>query len=302
MAQIIQSSVNFSEGRRLDVIEQIMAVVKETPGVSVLSLSYDHDHNRSVLTFIGDLPAMEEAAFRLTAKAAQLIDMEIHRGGHPRMGATDVIPFIPIKDVTMAECVELAHRVGKRIGDKLEIPVYLYEEAATTPQRSSLADVRRGEYEGLKELIQNPDRIPDYGPAAMHKNAGAVAVGARRPLVAFNANLNTPDLQTAQKIANAVREKSGGLKNVRAIGLYLADRNITQVSMNLVNCNETPIYRVLELVKAEAARYGAHVIETEIVGLCPQKYLFDSLAYYMQLHTFNESQVVENRIQHPRGC
>jgi glutamate formiminotransferase len=301
MAQIVECAVNFSEGRRIDVIEEIVGTVKTTPGVDVLGLSYDNDHNRSVLTFIGDLPSVGEAAFRLVAKAAEVIDMESHQGGHPRMGATDVIPFIPIQDVTMAECVELARQVGHRIGEKLQIPVYLYEEAATTPTRRNLADVRKGEYEGLKELVKTPERIPDFGPVKLHPSAGAVAVGARRPLVAYNVNLDTPDLKAAKQIANAVREKTGGLKNVKAIGLLLAERNLTQVSMNLVNCDETPLYRVLELVKAEAARYGASVVETEIVGLCPQQYLIDTLNYYMQLHSFSEDQIIENKISKVRG-
>lgn len=301
MAQIVQSAVNFSEGRRPEIIAEIEKAVGEVPGVDVLSVSHDYDHNRCVLTFIGDPASAGEAAFRLTAKAAELIDMETHRGGHPRMGATDVIPFIPITGVTMADCVELARRVGHRIGEELHIPVYLYEEAATKAARRNLADVRRGEYEGLKDLIRTPERTPDFGPQQMHPRAGAVAVGARRPLVAYNINLDTTDLTAAKRIANAVREKSGGLRNVKAIGLLLEDRQLTQVSMNLVNCDETPIYRVLELVKAEAARYGARVVETEVVGLCPQKYLLDALNYYMQLHTFTAEQIIENKILSVRG-
>ena len=296
MPQIVQSAVNFSEGRRTDVIEAIALAVKNTPGASILGTSYDYDHNRCVLTFIGDLQSAGEAAFRLAAKAAELIDMEEHVGGHPRMGAVDVIPFIPIQEVSMEECVALANHVGRRIGEELKIPVYLYEEAATTPARRNLADVRRGQYEGLKELIKTPQRKPDFGPQGLHPSAGAVAVGARRPLVAYNVNLDIADVKAAKQIANAIREKTGGLKNVKAIGLKLEDRNQVQVSMNLTNCDETPIHRVLELVKAEAARFGARVVETEIVGLCPQKYLLDALNYYMQLHTFTDEQVIENKI------
>lgn len=212
------------------------------------------------------------------------------------MGAVDVIPFVPVSGVDMADCVELAREVGKLIGEELHIPVFLYEEAATTPARKSLADVRRGEYEGLKELIKTEERRPDFGPQAMHPTAGAVAVGARRPLVAYNVNLDTPDLSVAKRIANAVREKTGGLKNVRAIGLYLEDRNQTQVSMNLINCDETPIYRVVELIKAEAARYGTRITDTEVVGLCPQAYLLDAVRYYLQMHDFANDQVTENKI------
>ncbi len=296
MQQIVQSAVNFSEGRRIEVIEEIVAAVKGSPGVSILDYSYDFDHNRCVLTFCGAPEAMGEAAYQLVAKAAQLIDMEKHKGGHPRMGATDVIPFIPTTGVDMAECVELARSVGRRIGEELQIPVYLYEEAATSPLRKNLADVRRGEYEGLKELINSAERAPDFGPQKMHPTAGAVAVGARRPLVAYNVNLDTDDIKVAKNIANAVREKTGGLKNVRAIGLKLQDKNRVQVSMNLVNCEETPIHRVIELIRAEAARYGACITDTEIVGLCPQAYLLDALCYYLQLHSFSAEQITENKI------
>lgn len=301
MAQLVQCAVNFSEGRRAEIIAQIESAVRETPGAAILGTSHDYDHNRCVLTFVGDLQAVGEAAFRLAAKAAELIDMEVHRGGHPRMGATDVIPFIPISGVTMADCVELARSVGRRIGEELQIPVYLYEEAATSAARRNLADVRRGEYEGLKAAIHTAGRAPDFGPKQLHPSAGAVAVGARRPLVAYNINLDTGDLAAAKNIAAAVREKSGGLKNVKAMGLLLEERGITQVSMNLVNCDETPIHRVLELVKAEAARYGTRVVETEIVGLCPQKYLLDALSYYLQLHTFSSEQVTENKIRQISG-
>ena len=296
MQPLVQSAVNFSEGRRPEVIEAVISAVKSTPGVSILDYSYDHDHNRCVLTFAGAPDDVGEAAFRLAKKAAELIDMEKHQGGHPRMGATDVIPFVPLVGVEMAQCVALARAVGQRIGEELHIPVYLYEDAATTPARKNLADVRRGEYEGLKELIKSPARTPDFGPSLMHPSAGAVAVGARRPLVAYNVNLNSSDINVAKKIANAIREKTGGLKNVRAMGLFLEDRNQVQVSMNLVNCDETPIHRVVELIKAEAARYGATITDTEVVGLCPQAYLLEALRYYLQMHTFTGDQVTENKL------
>ncbi|MDW7650072.1 MAG: glutamate formimidoyltransferase [Bacillota bacterium] len=296
MQQIIQSAVNFSEGRRTEIIDAVIAAVRATPGVTVLDYSHDHDHNRCVLTFAGAPRDVGEAAFRLAQKAAELINMEEHQGGHPRMGATDVIPFIPVTGVTMEDCVALAKDVGRRIGAELQIPVFLYEEAASSPARRNLADVRRGEYEGLKELIKSAERAPDFGPQKMHPRAGAVAVGARRPLVAYNINLDSSDLTVAKKIAKAIRERTGGLKNVRAIGLYLEDRNQVQVSMNLVNCDETPIYRVVELVKAEAARFGARVTDTEVVGLCPQAYLLEAVRYYLQMHTFSDDQVTENKI------
>jgi glutamate formiminotransferase len=296
MQSIVQSAVNFSEGRNKDVVEDIVATVRNTPGVTVLDYSHDYDHNRAVLTFAGAPNDVGEAAFRLAKRAAELIDMEKHTGGHPRMGATDVIPFVPVTGVNMAQCVELAQSVGKRIGEELQIPVFLYEDAATSPARKNLADVRRGQYEGLKELIKTEERRPDFGPQAMHPKAGAVAVGARRPLVAYNVNLDSADIEVAKKIANALREKTGGLKNVRAIGLFLEDRNQVQVSMNLLNCDETPIYRVVELIKAEAARYGARITDTEVVGLCPQAYLLEAARYYLQMHSFTVDQVTENKI------
>jgi glutamate formiminotransferase / 5-formyltetrahydrofolate cyclo-ligase len=296
MVQFVEGIINFSEGRRIDVIEKIIDEVRSTPGAIILDYSHDEDHNRSVVTFMGDLEAVGEASFKVASKAAELIDMEKHQGGHPRIGAVDVIPFVPASGVSMEECVELARVVGKRIGEELKIPVYLYGEAAAVPERRSLPYVRRGQYEGLKESIRLPERAPDFGPAVMHPTAGAVAVGARPPLVAFNVNLDTADLDIAKKIAAAVREKTGGLKNVRAIGLKLKQRNQAQISMNLVNCDETPIYLTLELVRIQASRYGTRVVETEIIGLCPQRYLFEALRYYMQMPSLSEEQILELRI------
>ncbi len=296
MNKVIESVINFSEGRDEQVIEQVVGAVRETPGVKVLDYSYDADHNRCVVTFIGEPDAVGEGAYLLAAKAARLIDMEKHRGGHPRMGAADVVPFVPISNVTMEDCVELAQKVGRRIGDELDIPVYLYGEAASRPERANLAEVRKGEYEGLKESIGTPGREPDYGPAKMHPKAGAVAVGARKPLVAYNVNLHCSDLQVAKNIANAVREKKGGLKNVKAIGLELEDRSQVQVSMNLVDCEATPIHRVVEMIKAEAARYGVSVAESELVGLCPQQYLIEAACHYLQLNNFSDKQIIENRV------
>ncbi len=296
MTQIVQCVPNFSEGRNLEVVRAIVAAVESTEGVRLLDYSYDYDHNRSVVTFAGGPREVGEAAFRAAARAAELIDMSRHSGGHPRMGATDVIPFIPVSGVTMADCVQLARSVGERIGRELGIPVYLYEEAATRPERRNLADVRRGEYEALPKKLEDGQHAPDFGPARFNAGAGATAVGARRPLVAYNVNLHTGDLNVAKKIANAVRERSGGLANVKAMGLLLEERKQVQVSMNLVNCDATPVYRVVELIRAEAARYGVSIANTEVVGLIPMKYLLDCAAYYLQLEGFSADQVLEKKI------
>ncbi len=301
MEEVIQSVINFSEGRNQQIIEKVVDEIRNTEGVKLLDYSYDNDHHRSVVTFIGSSEAVLEGAFCLTSRATELIDMEKHQGGHPRLGATDVIPLVPIYKVTMEDCVRMAAKLGERIGRELNIPVFLYGEAASKPERKNLATVRKGEYEGLKETINTPGREPDYGPPSMHPSAGAVAVGARKPLVAYNVNLHSPDVNVAKKIANAVREKQGGLKNVKAIGLKLEDQGKVQVSMNLVDCEETPIYRVFELIKTEAARYGVAVAESELIGLSPQKYLLDAASYYLQLNDFSEEQVIENRVFFEEG-
>jgi glutamate formiminotransferase len=264
------------------------------PGVQVVDVQSDIDHNRSVITLVGDPQATAEAVFRGAAEAAQLIDMNHHRGGHPRMGAADVIPFIPVQGMSMQECVELARQLGERIGTELNVPVYLYEEAATEPARRNLADVRHGEYEGLIEAIgTDPQRAPDFGPAAMG-TAGATAVGARAPLVAFNVYLNTDDPAPARAIARAVRHSSGGLRFVKALGLVVEGQ--TQVSMNLTDYRRTPIHRVLEVIRSEAARYGVLITHTEIVGLVPAEALIDSARFYLQLNGFSPDQVLENRL------
>ncbi|MFO7951388.1 MAG: glutamate formimidoyltransferase [Bacillota bacterium] len=301
MGKIIESVINFSEGRDENKIEQIINELKKTEGVKLLDSSYDADHNRCVVTFIGEPKAVGNGAYRLTAKAAELIDMEKHQGGHPRMGATDVIPFVPIFNATMEDCLELAKEVGKKIGNQLEIPVFLYGEAASNPEHTNLANVRRGEFEGLKEKIGTPEKTPDFGPGKIHPSAGAVAVGARKPLVAYNVNLHTDDLRIAKNIANAVREKKGGLKNVKAIGLKLEERNQVQVSMNLVDCEATPIHRVMALIKAEAGRYGVAVAESELIGLSPQEYLIEAACHYLQLNNFNSGQIIENHLLAEEG-
>ena len=295
MQRIVECVPNFSEGRRQAVIDQIVASISEVAGVRVLDVESDADHNRTVVAFVGEPEAVEEAAFRGIRRAAELIDMEQHRGAHPRMGATDVVPFVPIRGVTMKDCVEIARRLGARVGSELGIPVYLYEAAATRPQRVNLADVRRGEYEGIRqEIATNPQRAPDFGPRRMGR-AGATAIGARPPLIAFNVYLASDDVRIARAIAKAVRHSSGGLRYVKALGLLVGGR--AQVSMNLTNYRKTPIARVVEMVRAEAARYGVSIAESEIVGLVPQEALLDAAVHYLQLHRFSADQVLENRLE-----
>jgi glutamate formiminotransferase/formiminotetrahydrofolate cyclodeaminase len=294
MDQIVECIPNFSEGRRQEVVEQIVAAMQGAPHVEVLDIQSDFDHNRSVVTMVGEAEAVGEAAFRAVARAAELIDMNHHRGGHPRMGAADVVPFVPVRGITMAECVELARKLGRRIGEELRIPVYFYEEAATRPERRNLADVRRGEYEQLKETIaSDPDRAPDVGPAAMG-SAGATAIGARPPLVAFNVYLNTGDAAPAKAIARAVRHSNGGLRFVKALGLTVEGQ--AQVSMNLTDYQKTPIHRVMEMIRSEAARYGLAVTHSEVVGLLPAEALVDAARFYLQLADLSSDQILENRL------
>jgi glutamate formiminotransferase len=294
MTQIVECVPNFSEGRRQDVIDQIVAGLMEVPGARVLDVQSDLDHNRSVVTLVGPPQAMLEAAFRGIATAAQLIDMDHHRGGHPRMGATDVVPFIPIRSVTMADCVVLARELGQRVGSELGIPVYLYEEAATRPGRRNLANVRRGEYEGLRQqIVSDPDRIPDFGPAVIGA-AGATAIGARPPLVAFNVYLNTSEVAPARAIAKAVRHSGGGLRCVKALGLLVEGQ--AQVSMNLTDYRQTPIHRALALVRSEATHYGLSVTRCEIVGLLPVEALVDAARFHLQLCAFSLDQVLETHL------
>lgn len=294
--RLVECVPNFSEGRRPEVIEQILDAIRGVGGVTLLDNAPDASHNRVVVTYIGDPDAVEEAAFRACAKAAELIDMESHHGEHPRIGATDVIPFIPLEGMTMLECVAMAKRLAARIAEQLAIPTYLYAEAAQKPERRRLPDIRKGEYEGLKLTIAEPDRQPDFGAPHMHPTAGATVVGARPPLVAFNANLSTSNVKVARAIARAVRESSGGLVSVQAKGVMLEDRNVAQVTMNLLNHAKTPMHRVLEMVKSEADRRGAKVTDTEIIGLLPEKALLDSARWYLRVGGFNERQIIERNL------
>lgn len=296
LTKIVECVPNFSEGRRPEVIEAIVAEVTKVEGVTLLDVKPDPSHNRVVVTFVGAPQAVKRAAFAACAKAAELIDMEQHHGEHPRIGATDVIPFIPVANVSMEECVQLANELGREIADTLDIPVYLYEEAAKTPARKRLPDVRKGEYEGLKTAIQEPERQPDYGPARMHPRAGATVVGARQFLVAFNINLGTSDVQIAKKIANCIREVRGGYKYVRAMGVMLEDRQLAQVSINMVDYSGTPLFRVFETVKSEAARYGVPIVGSEIIGLLPLQALLDVADFYLRLENFSRKQVLEDNL------
>jgi glutamate formiminotransferase len=294
LVQIVECVPNFSEGRRQAVIDRIVSALRQVQGVQVLDVQADADHNRSVVTFVGTPTAVAEAAFRGIAVAAELIDMNHHRGGHPRMGATDVVPFVPVRGVTMPECVALAEELAQRVGEELSIPVYLYEAAARRPERRNLAEVRRGEYEGLRTAIaEDPDRAPDFGPKALG-TAGATAIGARPPLIAFNVYLNSSDVAPAKAIARAVRHSGGGLQCVKALGLLVEGQ--AQVSMNLTDFRSTPIHRALELVRAEASRFGLNITRSEVVGLVPAQALFDAAQYYLQLHGFSAEQVLENRL------
>ena len=292
---LIECIPNVSEGRRHDVVAAMADAIRRAPGARLLDFSSDASHNRSVFTLAGDAAAVEQAVMALFERAVADVDLRAHQGEHPRLGAVDVVPFVPIEGVTMAECVELAKRVGAAIAARFSIPVFLYEEAATTPARRNLEDIRRGEFEGLAARMATPEWRPDFGPAAPHPSAGASVVGARMPLIAYNINLATDRL--AKKIAAAIRQSSGGFRFVKAAGFRLDDRGIVQVSMNLTNYERTPIFRVFETVKREAARYGVSILESEIVGLVPAAALASAAEFYLQLEGFKADQVLENKLR-----
>jgi len=297
MKKIVECVPNFSEGKRKEIIEEIVDQVRKKKDVKLLDYSSDPDHNRTDVTFIGEPQAVKEAALDLAMKCVELIDMNKHKGEHPRMGAIDVVPFIPVYNITMEECVKLAHEFAKEFSERSGVPCFMYEEAATRPDRKNLADVRRGEFEGLKEAIgKDPNRVPDYGPNKIHPTAGATAVGARFFLVAFNVNLGTSDIEIAKKIAKAVRHSSGGYRYVKAMGFEIKERGIVQVSMNLTNYQKTPIFRVFETIKNEAERYGVPVIGSEIIGLVPLEALIMVADHYLRLENFSIDQVLEKRL------
>ena len=294
MAKIMECIPNISEGRRLDLVEEFADIVRAVPGVTLIDYSSDASHNRSVFTFLGDPDQVMEAAFRFAQHAVEKIDLRVHEGEHPRMGAVDVIPFVPIRDMDMQECVERSKVLGKRIADELELPVFLYEESASAPHRKNLAAIRKGQFEGMAAKVLEDQWHPDFGGNRIHPSAGVVAVGARQPLIAFNINLDTSDVSIAKKIAKIIREKDGGFRAVKALGVMLEERNIAQVSINMCDYKQTPLYRVLEFVRFEAARYGVHVVGTEIIGLAPMMAFVDAADYYLQIEKFDApKQVLE---------
>jgi glutamate formiminotransferase/formiminotetrahydrofolate cyclodeaminase len=294
MPKLVECIPNFSEARRPEVVDQIATAVTSVDEVYLLDRSSDLDHNRTVLTFAGPPHAVEKAAFRAIKAAAELIDLDKHTGEHPRIGATDVCPFVPLNDVSMDECVEIAQRLGKRVGKELDIPVYLYEGAATRPDRVNLASIRKGEYEGLKkEIASNPDRKPDFGPSKLGP-AGATVIGARNYLIAYNVYLTSDDVEIAKKIAKAIRHSSGGLRYVKALGLLVEGR--AQVSMNLTDYRKTPIALVVETIRREAQRYGVGIHHSELVGMIPQDALVDASIWYTQLDAFDKGQILESRL------
>ena len=293
--KLIECVPNVSEGRDAAALERMVAAVKDTPGVELLDWSADPDHNRAVLTYVGEPDAVLAATQALCLTCFEVIDMRTHQGAHPRMGAVDVIPFVPLRNVTTEEAVELARRLGEWIGEQ-GVPVYYYQDAATRPERQSLPDVRRGEYEGLAAKLATEAGAPDAGPAVFNERSGASIVGVRFPLIAFNVNLATTDLSIAKRIAEAVRFSSGGYRYVRAMGVALEDKGQVQVSTDLLQYEKTPIHRVLETVRSEAARYGVAVTECELIGLAPLDAFTEAIRYYMQIHDFSTSQIVESRL------
>jgi glutamate formiminotransferase len=296
LKQIIESVPNFSEGRDAGKIRMISEAVAAVPGVKVLDLTSDADHNRSVLTFVGDRESAKRGALALFEAALPLIDLSKHSGQHPRMGAVDVVPFIPIRDSTAAECVELARETGEEVARRFHIPIYLYEDAATSEERRNLSNIRKGEFEGLREKMQKVEWKPDFGPDAPHPTAGASVIGARMPLIAYNINLATPDLAIAESIAKSIRHIGGGFRFCKAMGVELKDRREVQVSINLTNFKKTPLHRVFECVKSEAARYGVNVVGSEIVGLTPAEALFQAAEFYLRIEKFSPSLVLENKL------
>ena len=294
--QLIECVPNFSEGRSPDVIEAIVKPFRERKGCALLDYRADKDHNRLVVSLVGAPGPIQEALLEASKVAISHIDMEHHQGGHPRVGAVDVIPFVPLRNITMEECVEVARRFGRRYHEETGVPVYFYEDAALRPERKGLEVIRKGQYEVLKVEITDPGRHPDVGAPKLHPSAGATVIGARKALVAFNVNLGTDDVKVAKEIAKTVRSSSGGLCHVKGIGLALESRGLVQVSMNIVNYERNALYRVLELIRMEARKWGVPVIETEVYGMIPATALLDSASYYMQIAGLDPNQVIELRL------
>jgi len=294
---VIECVPNVSEGRRMEVVNALVDAVRRTPSVRLLDYSSDTAHNRSVLTMAGDATSLKTAVVALFEAALPRIDLRQHTGEHPRLGAVDVVPFVPITDVTMDECVRLAKETAAEVADRFQVPVYLYEEASGNPARKNLEDIRRGEFEGLEAKMSAPGWAPDFGPARPHPTAGATVMGARMPLIAYNINLATNRLDVAKKIAAAIRFSSGGFRYVKAMGIALEDRGIVQVSINLTNYEKTPMFRVFEAVKQEAARYGVTILESEIIGLVPAAALIGTAEHALQLASFTPNQILENKLR-----
>jgi glutamate formiminotransferase len=297
MNKIIECVPNFSEGRDLQKLEKILDVFRGKKNVKLLDYSSDEDHNRTVVTIVGEPEELGEAVIEAIGKAVELIDLNHHEGQHPRMGAVDVIPFIPIKNATVEEADALAKRVAKAASEKYGLPFFLYEKSAKAPHRENLANIRKGQFEGMAEKMKDDMWKPDFGPETIHPTAGATVIGARMPLVAYNVNLSTNNLEIASKIAKQVRHLSGGFRYVKALGIELEDRGIVQVSMNLTDYTKSSIYRVFETIKMEAARYGVNIVGSEIVGLVPMQALVDTADYYLRLENFSSDQVLETRLQ-----
>jgi len=297
MTRLIECVPNFSEGRDQSKIDALVAAMQSVDGVYVLDRESDADHNRCVVTLAGEPEPVAEAALRGVGKALELIDLTKHSGAHPRLGAADVIPFIPVDGVSLEECAALAKKTGREIWERYRIPVYFYEAAAARPERANLENVRKGQFEGIRdEVLTNPERAPDVGEARLHPTAGAVIVGARKFLIAYNINLNTPDVEIAKKIGKAIRFSNGGLRYVKAMGVDLHARHVAQVSINLTDYEQTPIHRAFEMVRSEAARYGVSIIGSEVVGLIPKRALEMTADFYLQLENFSAAQVFENRL------
>jgi glutamate formiminotransferase / 5-formyltetrahydrofolate cyclo-ligase len=297
MPRIIESVPNISEGRRAEVIDAAVTALKAVPGLRVLDVQSDKDHNRCVLTLVGDEASLKQGLLALFEVATSRIDLRSHQGEHPRVGAVDVVPFIPIEGASMKDCVALARDVGQAVAERFQVPVFLYEEAASAPHRRNLEDVRRGQFEALAERMRDPLWKPDFGPAEPHPSAGAVVVGARMPLIAYNINLGTADVEIARRIAKAIRQSSGGYRFVKAMGVMLEERNLAQVSINMTDYKKTPLFRVFETVRSEAARYGVSVVGSEIVGLVPSEALIDAADHFLRLEDFDPSQILERKVR-----
>jgi glutamate formiminotransferase len=296
MKEILECVPNFSEGRDIEIIEKMVDPFRLTDGVKLLDFQTDEDHNRSVVTVVGEPEPLKKAVIESMGIAIDLIDMRNHTGQHPRMGAIDVVPFIPVKNITMDQAIEVSKSVAQQVADAYGLPIFLYEQSATKPERRNLAAIRKGQFEGMAEKIKKPDWKPDYGPAEIHPTAGVTAMGARMPLVAYNVNLDTRDIEIANQIARRVRHISGGLRYCKGIGIELKDRGIVQVSLNMTDYTRTALYRVFELIKIEAQRWGVNVIGSEVIGLVPMQALIDCAEYYLRIENFSMEQVLETRI------